>query len=351
VRIGVERADSPPRRYLLQRINHNVFRDIPALMQNVQLVIAEQDRVLRDDPDRPLRALTLHLTAYGEGFHRDDAGGFWRLYEFVPGVDPSAAGLSTTTVETAARAFGEFAAQLHGLDSTLLSETIPAFHDTPARLERLSAAAQEDRCGRLAHVSSEIDLLHRYTPLASNLVRASSAGVLPKRITHNDTKLNNVLVSPSRAVGRGSATCVIDLDTVMPGILPHDFGELVRTSTSGAAEDERDLDAIGLDLDLYRAAARGFLAATVNVLTEAEGCHLVDGGLAMTLENASRFLTDYLEGDVYFRTHYPGHNLDRCRAQLRLLERMKERETELREIVDAERIKAACNNQSVQSPV
>lgn len=310
-------TDGQGRHTVLQEINTHVFRDVPGLMANFAAVCAH---LRRRDPD-PRHSLALIPTRDGALFHRTADGRCFRLMNFISGgicldTPESADDLRQTGV-----AFGQFQRLLAYFPADTLVETIPHFHDTPDRFRLLHEAIREDAAGRLHTVRAEVDALLAHEEEAGFLARLQASGDLPLRVTHNDTKLNNVMLDAATR----RPLCVMDLDTVMPGLVAHDFGDAIRTGASTAAEDETDLTRMGLDTGMYRAFAEGFLGACGDSLTPAETETLPWGAKLMTLENAVRFLTDHLQGDVYFRIHRPNHNLDRCRAQMALVADMERR--------------------------
>jgi len=320
------------RRWVHQRINETVFADPDALMKNVIRVTEHVRRRLEAAgvADVGRRVLEVVYTRQGEPLWRGPRGAPWRTYRFVEGARTLEVPRSPAHAGEVARAFGRFQDLLRDLPGPPLAETIGGFHDTPGRLAALAEAVEADPVGRLDGARREAEALLGRQDLAASLQRALDAGRLPQRITHNDTKINNVLVDDRT----GEALCVIDLDTVMPGLTAYDFGELVRTATGRAAEDETDLEKVGVDLDVFDALARGYVSGTAPFLTREERDTLTVGSLVMTLENSTRFLTDHLAGDVYFKVHRPGHNLDRCRAQLTLLRRLEGRRREMERIVE-----------------
>jgi aminoglycoside phosphotransferase (APT) family kinase protein len=317
-------------RYLLQRLNGHVFRDLEGLMRNLARVTSHLRRGLEArgvDPTR--RCLHLVETRTGSTHHVDASGAVWRCFDFVERSHTLDVVTSPAPAETAARAFGAFAAACADLDPDALVETIPGFHDLAGRVDALNRAVRADRLGRAGALRLEIraadDVRRR---VVAALTRAGESR-LPIRVVHNDCKINNVLFDDDT----GDALCVIDLDTVMPGRVLFDFGDLVRTAACPAPEDTRDLDAVRFDLDVFRALARGYQTGAQALLTAAERDLLALAGPAAALENAVRFLTDHIEGDVYFRVRRGGHNLDRFRAQLVLTERMLEALDPARQIV------------------
>lgn len=315
------------RRYILQKINNRVFPNVPALMENI-VAVTKHLRGKISDPDGvlslvPTRQGTWHLA------HED--GSFWRLYDFV---DHS---LCLQTPETAedfyqsAIAFGHFQQQLADFPAYTLHETIANFHNTADRYRIFREKLAQDPCNRAKDVQPEIEFALAREREAATLVNMLAAGELPLRVTHNDTKLNNVMLDARTR----KPLCVIDLDTVMPGLSLYDFGDSIRFGAATAAEDERDLSKAEMSLDLFRIYTRGFLSACPGLM-EKEKKMLPMGAKLMTLECGVRFLTDYLDGDCYFATQREGQNLDRCRTQLKLVADMEEKWAEMATIVTEE---------------
>lgn len=304
-------------RYIFQRINHHIFKNVPQLMENISRVTSHVAAKAARDDSRC--ALTLVAADDGAPFYKTPAGDFWRVYLFIEGARTYDAVENPRQAFEAARAFGQFQQALADIPGGRLHETIPHFHDTPRRLEALRKAAEEDVAGRGKEVLPELDFAFQREAEAGRLLELVRAGDIPERITHNDTKLNNVLLDD--ATGRG--ICVIDLDTVMPGLSLYDFGDLVRFGTNLSAEDETDPEKIDVALPVFEAIVQGYIAGAGHILTDAEWEHLVFAGKLMTYEVGVRFLTDYLQGDIYFKTRRPRHNLDRARNQLRLVARME----------------------------
>lgn len=304
------------KRYILQRLSRAAFHDIPGLMGNVAAVT---EFLAARSPD-PRSSLHLIPTLDGRSFCRDSEGEFWRVYDFVEDS------LCLQTPETpedfyqSAVAFGQFQCRLRDFPAETLCETIPNFHNTPDRYRKFHLAADADAAGRLSSVLPEVRFLLEREEKAGTLQRLREGGELPVRVTHNDTKLNNVMLD---AVTR-KALCVIDLDTVMPGLVAYDFGDSIRFGASTASEDEKDLSRVEMSLDLFETYARGFIPACGG-LTAAELESLPLGAWTMTLENGLRFLTDYLDGDHYYHITRPEHNLDRCRTQLKLVSDMEQK--------------------------
>ncbi len=323
--------DGRMERYVQQRINPLVFPDPMKVMENLARVTAHQRTVLMGEGaiDLERRALTLVPTWSGALSFVDAEGSHWRTYRFVEGASSHDVVRTPRDAAVAAEAFGRFQAQLTSLPGPRLHETIPRFHDGRARMEALLAAARTDRCGRLSGCQTEFDFVLAREAMADRLPSLHARGVIPERITHNDTKLNNVLLDDRS----GEAVCVIDLDTVMPGLVHYDFGDLARTATCAAAEDQRDLSRVGAEPVLFAALCEGYLRGAAAFLTPAECAELAFSARLLTLVIGLRFLTDHLAGDRYFKVHRENHNLDRCRMQLRLVASMEEQRGRMEEIV------------------
>ena len=323
-------------RYVLQRINRTAFPHPEDVMDNM-LRVTQHLRgqiVLRGgDPQR--ETLRLLRTQDGLFFAVDRNGDYWRSYSFVSDSVSYDRSGDERIFRESGRAFGRFLSMLDGFDAASLHETIGRFHDTPHRFAALHEAVARDAAGRAGGVRDLIDLALSYEPFSSTLVDALACGRLPLRVTHNDTKLNNVLLDERT----GRALCVIDLDTVMPGLAINDFGDSIRFGANHAPEDEKDLSKVGFDLDLFAVYTRGFLEGCAGSLTSAELEYLPWGAKLMTLECGMRFLTDYLEGDHYFAVHREGQNLDRCRTQFKLVADMEAHWDEMQAIVAEEAAK------------
>lgn len=319
------------RSWLLQRLNPHVFPDGPGVMANVAHVTRHIAARLRRegvaDPER--RTLTLVPARDGADWHTDDTGACWRLFPFIDGTCATERPRHVRDAEQAAAAFGRFLHHLADYDGPPLAITLPGFHDTAARFAALDEAIRRDAAGRAAGVRREIDGVLRHRSLADVLPPLLRSRDVPTRVVHNDAKMANVLFDART----DAALCVVDLDTVMPGSLLHDFGDLVRSMASPTAEDERDLRQVGVRVEMFEALARGFVVALGDVLTPAERALLPFAGELLTLEQAVRFLTDHLDGDRYYRITRPGQNLDRARAQLALLESLVAHERSLARLV------------------
>ena len=313
-------------RYILQKINDTVFQNVPALMENVSAVT----RYLRARTDDPRRAMHLVQTTEGADYLRDEAGGWWRMYDFIENSICLQAAETDEDFYQSAVAFGEFQRELSEFPAHTLHETIAKFHDTRNRYVQFREALNADPLGRAASVQTEIEFALAREKNAGELMRLLEAGELPLRVTHNDTKLNNVLLDRETR----KPLCVIDLDTVMPGLAAFDFGDSIRFGASTAAEDETDLGKVEMSLELFETYARGFLEACGSALSPLEKVTLPLGAKLMTLECGVRFLTDYLSGDTYFRIHRPNHNIDRCRTQFKLVSDMEKKQNEMRAVIE-----------------
>ena len=319
-------------RFLLQRINHAVFSNPMLLMENVQRVTDHVASALESQGTRDIdrRVLRLVRTHEDTPCHGDDAGSCWRLYRFIENTRTYEVVETAPQAEQAGRAFGAFQQLLADLPVPLLHETIPDFHNTPLRFEALERAVQADTYNRAAMAKDEIDVALSRRWMAGLLLDLHEAGEIPKRAVHNDAKINNVLFDEDT----DTALCVVDLDTVMPGLAPYDFGDMVRSMTSLSREDERDLSKVEVQMPLFEAIARGYLEEAGALLTPAERAHLVPAGKLITLEQGVRFLTDFLNGDVYYKTQRPGQNLDRCRTQLELVESIERHEPQMTRFIE-----------------
>ena len=324
-RLEYHLADGTVAHYVAQRINPYVFHRPVEMMRNIDLVTTHIQKKNKTGNSY----LHFHRTAAGANFFMDEEdGAYWRVTDFIPALSQVMDG-DLTLLRNAGRAFGEFQMQLSDFDASLLVETIPDFHDTGKRLDTFFRHVLEDPCGRASEISAEIAYLRSVSELASQMTAMLKAGELPLRVTHNDTKINNVLFDKETR----EPLTVIDLDTVMPGLAMHDFGDAVRFAASTAAEDEPDLSKVSLDLTKYRAFAEGFISEVSHALTERELETMALGALTITIELAARFLDDYLLGDKYFKVNYPGHNLVRGRCQLHLAKDMQAKFEEMCAIV------------------
>ncbi len=321
------RAPGEPIRYILQHINRRVFHDPVAVMQNIERVTTHLAAQAAGQPDGERRSLHLVPARDGRNWHADRNGEMWRAYRAIENARTYETATSAGQAFQAARAFGHFQRQLSSLPPPRLNETIPDFHSTPKRFALLEQAVAADVAGRAALAAPEIEFARLRQSITGILLDAH----LPERITHNDTKFNNVLLDDKT----GEAVCVIDLDTVMPGLALYDFGDMVRTTTSPANEDERDLKLVTMQFPMFEALVRGYLETAGAFLTPAERRLLAFSGKLITFEIGIRFLTDYLSGDTYFKVHRDGHNLDRCRTQFKLVESIERQEEKMNRLVES----------------
>ena len=307
-------------KYVNQRINHLVFREPEKLMENIERVTRfarEQILAAGGDPDR--ETLTIVPTREGRSYHRTPEGTYWRMFRYIDGARTYDQVEDLHHVYSASKAFGNFQKMLARMPGERLHETIPDFHHTRKRYEAFLAALEHDPVNRAAAVKPEIAFVRARAKDAGEVVDGLAAGRIPERVTHNDTKLNNVMIDDRT----GEGVCVIDLDTVMPGSVLYDFGDSVRLGAATATEDERDMAKVGFDLGLFDRLAAGYLDAARDFLVPAETDLLAFSAKLLTLECGIRFLTDHLKGDVYFKIHREGHNLDRARTQFKMVAEME----------------------------
>ncbi len=320
--------DGKESRYVFQKLNIYVFKSPKKIMSNIERItthIGEKLEAAGKDRD-----CVMHFVKCPNGRNYVvDSQGFWRISEYVHNSVTYNSCSDLEKLRSAGKAFGNFQVMLADFDSTELYETIPNFHNTRSRIAVLMRHANEDPCGRADEVRDELERIKKLKPLAVRLNELVDSQELPLRVTHNDTKMNNVLFDKDT----GEAKTVIDLDTVMPGLVAHDFGDAVRYAANTAAEDEPDLSKVSLDIDRFRAFAEGFIPEISNSLTPVEVKTMSLGAFAMTVELAVRFLDDYITGDQYFKTLYRGHNLVRARCQLKLAEEMYDRLGEMNKII------------------
>ena len=320
-------------RYVHQRINTNVFKDPDAVMDNFVRVTSHQRRKLdaQGARDASRRTITVIPTRNGRPYYRNGDGECWRTLVFVEGVRTFEAVETTVQAYEAGKAFGEFQELLVDLPGARLAETIPHFHNTRRRFMALQTAVQADRANRAREASREIQFALRQEKIVDVILNALAKKKIPERVTHNDTKFNNVMLD----VVTGKAMCVVDLDTVMPGSALYDFGDMVRTTTSPTLEDELDLAKVQIRLPMFKALARGYLESAGTFLTRAERSLIAFSGKLITFTIGIRFLTDYLCGDTYFRVHRPQHNLDRARTQFKLVESIEKQEATMQKFADS----------------
>lgn len=318
-------------RYILQRINSDVFTKPEEVMENIEAVTGHlRKKIAAAGGDVRRETLTLIQTDDGRSFYKADENNYFRVYRFIENAVSYDRVENPIQFYNAAKAFGKFQNMLSDFPADRLHETIKKFHDTRSRFEAFCQSVKADVCGRAKYVGPEIEFVLSRESDCGVIVNAIADGSVPVRVTHNDTKLNNVMLD-SRT---GEGVCVIDLDTVMPGSLLYDFGDAVRFGASSGDEDETDLSKIYMSEELFEQFSRGFLEETASVMTDAEKELLPFSAKLMTLECGMRFLTDYLNGDTYFKIHRENHNLDRARTQLKLVKDMEDKADTMRKIVD-----------------
>ena len=324
--------DNRQKNYILQRINHEVFKNPPEMMENIRRVTNHIHQKFQERQSKfASRQLIVIETKDGADFFRDDNGNYWRLYNRIENA------ITYDTIESpelayeAARMFGQFTAILTDLPGPTLHETIPDFHTTPKRFITFQEILRQDPCNRAKDAGTEIDFVLQNAGICDVLINHADKGEIPVRTTHNDTKINNVLLDEKTHKG----VCVIDLDTVMPGLSLYDFGDMVRTATNPAEEDERDLSKVTMRMPIFEMLLKGFAEETHTFLTTAEKKNMVFAGKLITFEQMIRFFADHLIGDIYYKIHRDGHNLDRCRTQMKMVQSIIEQEEAMNALVDS----------------
>lgn len=305
---------------ILQRMNKDIFKEPVELMENILNVTSYlRERIIENGGDPERETLNVIPTVDGKPYFVDSSGEYWRAYKFITDATSYDQVESADDFYQSAVSFGNFQRLLAAYPAETLHETIKGFHDTRARFQVFKKAVEDDVCGRAAYVQEEIRFVLEREDLANFFAELLDKKEIPLRVTHNDTKLNNIMIDNKT----GKGICVIDLDTVMPGLAMHDFGDSIRFGASTAAEDEQDLSKVSCDMNLYDIYAKGYIEGCGGKLTEREIDLMPMGAKAMTFECGMRFLTDYLQGDTYFKIHRENHNLDRCRTQFKLVEDME----------------------------
>ena len=319
-------------RYIHQKINKSVFKNPASVMKNVVRVTHHIRQKLEGQNVRDVtrRSLIVIPTRDGQAYFLNGGTEFWRTFVFIEGVETFEAVQSPEQALQAGRAFGEFQRLLVDLPGERLNETIPDFHNTRKRFGALQQAIQKDRYNRAKDARAEIEFALKHEAIVDVILNAMAKRKIPERITHNDTKFNNVMLD----VLTGEAMCVVDLDTVMPGCALYDFGDMVRTTTSPTLEDETDLSKVKMQMPMFKKLAEGYLATAGQFLTTTEKSYIAFSGKLITFEIGIRFLTDFLSGDTYFRIHRPDHNLDRCRTQFKLVESIEKQEQAMQKHAD-----------------
>lgn len=319
-------------KYIVQKINSTLFKEVDKLMNNIRLVTEFNRRKISErggDPDR--ESLSLVYTKGGAAYYFDEeSAGYFRIYKFITDAVAYQIVEKPEHFYQSAVAFGDFANLLAQFDASLLYEVLPDFHNTKKRFADFEKSLKADKMGRAKDVKKEIDFVLSRRDYCGRIVDLLADGTMPTKVTHNDTKLNNVMLDAKT----GKYVAVIDLDTIMPGSICYDFGDSIRFGCNPAAEDEPDLSKVNFDIGLFEVYAKGYLSALGASVTAAEKANLAFGAILMTYECGMRFLADYLDGDVYFRTHRPAQNLDRCRTQFKLIEDMEKQLDEMNAIVE-----------------
>ncbi len=325
-RVSIKNANSS---YLLQRINHHIFPNIEGLMHNIKLVTEHLKLVMRGTvSDVNKHTLTIIPCFDGKLYHQDSTGKYWRVFILLEDVKSYDIVETYQQAYSGGRAFGQFQKQLSTLDARKIVEVLPNFHNIDFRLNNLKKAIKKNKANRLDEVQDILAYIHSREDRMRTVLRMAESGELPLRITHNDTKFNNVLLDENDNV-----QCVIDLDTVMAGYVAYDFGDAIRTIINSAAEDEKDLSKVILNIPLFQAYTEGYLEEAVEFLTDKEIESLFFGVLLLPYMQAVRFLTDYIDGDLYYKIHYLEHNLVRTRAQIKLVQELEMNEALLLDIL------------------
>lgn len=318
------------RKYILQKINHYIFKEVEKLMINYCNVCDYLKEVVKNNNgDISRETITVVNTKDGNSYAKDSEGNYWRVILFIPNTISCETISCSEDFYKTGKAFGKFQKMLSNYNAENLYESIPNFHNTKERLKTFIKAIEENKSGRIENVKDEIKFILDRKDEASLLVDMLERGELPLRVTHNDTKLSNILLDIDTKEG----ICVIDLDTIMPGLSLYDFGDGIRTGATFAKEDEVDLNKVYVDLELFEAFTKGFIEGADNGLTEKEICMLPFGAKIITLEQGIRFLTDYLDGDLYYKTSYENHNLVRTRTQLKLVQDLESKWQDINDIV------------------
>jgi Ser/Thr protein kinase RdoA (MazF antagonist) len=321
---------SGPPVYVLQRINHSVFRNVEGLMSNITKVLAHLETRINNPDQGTFGLVPLRLIPALDGttLCKDADGNYWRMYNFIPGSRSYDIIENTELAREGGKAFGTFQLLTSDLDSASLVETIPDFHNIATRLKNFRETVEKDPAGRVAEARGDIRFAEKRAEEMHRILHLGRAGKIPLRVTHNDTKINNVLFSEE-----GKAICIVDLDTVMPGYSLYDFGDAIRTGASASAEDEEDLSKVDIRMDLFSAYAEGYLSVARSFLIPEEIRNLSFSARFMTFIIGLRFLTDYLDGDHYYRIRHEKHNLVRARSQFRLVNRMEDSAVQMEQII------------------
>lgn len=325
-----EKEDGEDIKYVLQRVNSDIFKNPEELMENIEKVTSHIKNKVIDEKGDPLReTLNIVKTKEGMNYYKCEEGNYWRVFNFIHGASTYQIVEKPEHLYTAGKALGKFQKQLADFNVESLHETIPDFHNTEKRFETFMEAVKEDIKGRAESVQEEIDFVIKRAEDTKVLVNMIKENRIPLRVTHNDTKFNNIMIDDET----GDGIAVIDLDTVMPGLSLYDFGDSIRSGATTALEDEVDLSKVNFDLNLYEHFAKGFLESAGDAFTKNEIDYLPFSAKLMTFECGMRFLMDYLNGDTYFKIHRENHNLDRARNQFKLVSDMESQMDDMKEII------------------
>lgn len=325
-----KRSDGEIVRYILQRINHHVFPNVQGLMSNIALIcdfIREKVEKRGGDPYK--ECLNIVKTVDGNTYIKTEDGNYWRCMWLIEDTEAYEIAVNGEVFKLTGKAYGNFIKMLEDFPVEKLCEVIPNFHNTKVRYNNFETALKKNLSKRKRECKPEIEFAISLKQIAGKLVDLLESNQIPTRVTHNDTKINNLLIDRET----GEAVCVIDLDTIMQGSLLYDFGDGIRSGCNTALEDEQDVSLVHFDMDMFESFTKGFIEGVGESLTKVEKDNLVYGAILMTYECGIRFLTDFLDGDVYFKTNYPEHNLVRCRTQFKLVKEMQERFEEMQKIV------------------
>ena len=326
----IETAEKEKDDFILQRLNNKIFKNIPELQNNIERVTVHLRNKLNEIPGSDVKreCLNLVISRDGKSWITDKDGSYWRMFLFIPNHHSYDLVDSPDKAYQGGRAIGRFQAMLSDMPGGPLFETIPKFHDIESRLNALNTKIAANPVGRVKNVSKELDQILTRAEEMKTILKLGREGKIPLRITHNDTKFNNILLDQN-----DKALCVIDLDTVMPGYVHYDFGDAIRTATNTATEDETDLSKIGMNIKLFKAYSEGYLSEAGKTLNNVEKEYLAFAPKLITYIMAVRFLTDFIDGDNYYKIHHELHNLQRAKAQLKLVMSMEEQYVEMRRII------------------
>jgi len=325
----IRNAQSDAPDYMLQWINNYIFKDVEGLMNNF-LTVTQHIAGKNKDGQTKNALLKLVPTRDGKYYFQDTEGNYWRVFNFIAGSHVYDIVENKIIAYEGGRAFGRFLKELADIPIETIYETIPDFHNIEKRLDKFYLSVKADPIDRVKDITSELAFVHSRVDEILEIPRMQRQGLIPLRITHNDTKFNNILFDDSN-----KAMCIVDLDTIMPGSALFDFGDAIRSGANTAAEDEKDLNQVSMNINIFEAYAKGYLESTIDLLTETETDLLAFSAKFITFEQGLRFLTDYIDGDPYYRTHYPEHNLVRAKVQFKLVESMEQQFDQMRGIIQS----------------